>query len=201
MKEFIFDEKTHTYKIIEDGRTRILPGVTKILEDEGFINPSPYWREEHAERGRIVHKICALHDQGGVDESTIDEEYRGYYESYLIGCENLKIDRRYFVAIERPMATDEYAGMPDRVYMDDRLIIPEIKTGSASPWHGVQLISYLDLALANELFDLSIAKKKLLGLYLKRDGRMPSIVDYSIDLNLWRSVLKVHLWKKEKGYG
>lgn len=78
---FQFIPESHTY--LENGR--VVPSVTQILERAGLVCYSHIPTEilEHkAEIGTAAHAACHYHDEGDLNESTIDEEVIGYLEGW-----------------------------------------------------------------------------------------------------------------------
>ena len=138
----------HTYYV--DGI--VTPGVTEILKAGGYGNPQDangYTIPDEvidnaAERGVMIAKAIELYNDDSLDWDTVDEELVPYIQAYESWCE-----KTGFV----PVAQEEliyvpkhgYCGTLDiRGYINDRLTIIDIKTGSAGlkPWHRYQLAAY-----------------------------------------------------------
>lgn len=106
-----FDAAAHTYRV--DGRA--VPHVTAITDtliDFGGIAPAVL--ETARDRGTAVHLACQYHDEGGVDESSLDPALIGYlagYRAFLAesGARWDAIEKRVYSGKFR------YAGTLDRV--------------------------------------------------------------------------------------
>jgi len=126
-----------TSRDLSEGRG--FPHVTEILS----ILENHNWTPEFAlERGRHVHKACALldgwGDGSGLDWDTLDVAIRPYLEAYvsfkkLYQFEPGRIEERIM------SHTYRYQGTPDRVNQKE---IWEIKCGPPRPVTGIQLAAY-----------------------------------------------------------
>lgn len=111
MTDIVFRESDHTYW---EG-TLPVPNVTRIIGGLEDFEGIPMSILEHAsERGKAVHRATELHDQGILDEDSIDDEVRPYLEAWTAflghtGAVVLAIEKRVFCPKHR------YAGMLDRI--------------------------------------------------------------------------------------
>ena len=152
-----FDEDTHTYRMGE----RIVPSVTQILADLGFIN-TDFFDDASADRGRKVHKLTELWDQEALDEDSVDPRLKGYLDAWI---SFVRKEGFAWIAIEKRIfhPTYWYAGTLDRKGVNQRgkTILLDIKTGVPSKWHSFQLGGYLLCEPADEIWTV----------HLKKDGR------------------------------
>jgi len=160
--EIQFDAATHTYRV--DGRPA--RGVTSVLKASGLMsdfllrNPDTYAMN----RGTQAHKATELHDAGELDEDSLDPVLRPYLDGWKAWC--AATGWKPFAREERVgNATLGIAGTLDGRGFIDRIkgpVIVDIKTGSASAWHGPQLGGY-SLCMTTP--------HRLLAVYLSDDGR------------------------------
>lgn len=107
--ELEFIEDIHRYRF----RGTILPSVTTILKDEGFIDTS-FYNEYGRTRGTYVHKARYLDDCGELDEDSIDPAI----EPYLQAWRKFRAESGFTPIIsEVPMVCTSllYAGTPDAI--------------------------------------------------------------------------------------
>ena len=188
MKSLTFDETTHVYKL--DGA--ILPSVSTILEAAGVVDKR-FFKPEHAERGKVVHRITELMDHGTLDWSTVDEKTWGWVEAYQKFQDEVGYPMRDFDLIEWMLyhATLLYAGTADRLSHDGDLI--DIKSGVPAEWHGLQLEGYREALLSQ-----GHIVKRLWCLYLKEDGTFKKdrdLIEYEPERDAWLACVEVCGWK------
>ena len=124
MDRLKFDSEKHEYTV---GGLR-LPSVTEILT-EVFQTPQ-YGEEYHMTRGSYVHLATELYDQGKLDESTVDDTIRPYFEAWKkfraeTGFVPEEIELRLY------SETLRFAGTLDRIgTLGTHKILLDIKTGS-----------------------------------------------------------------------
>lgn len=114
--ELEFIEDIHRYQF----RGIILPSVTEILKDEGFIDTS-FYNDYGRTRGTYVHKARHLDDRGELDDDSIDPAI----EPYLQAWRKFRNESGFTPIIsEVPMVCISlmYAGTPD--------VIGEFPTGT-----------------------------------------------------------------------
>ena len=134
--------------------------TTEIIKLSGCMPSTVLIDEYYMQRGTAAHHATALHDQGTLDESTVDPAIAGYLSAW----KKFRADTKYTpVLIERPLLHDlyGYCGTLDRDGLD-------IKTGAAAPWHLLQASSYRELMNANGL--LTTANDGFITVYLSEDG-------------------------------
>lgn len=170
-----------------------LPGVTSVLEDAGLLDfgrANQTSLEIARERGRIVHKLTELDDEGDLDDESIEPGFAGYLEGWrrfrreceliLIGVEQKVWHRTY-----------RYAGTRDR-----RAIVRgvattlDIKTGARQRATGPQLAAY-------QAADPEAKNDKRLGVYLQDDGRY-DLEHYTgkSDLSVFLAALTLYNFKR-----
>ena len=183
-----FDVETHTYRL--DGRR--LPSVTGAIRAAGFLDDLTWFGSAAAlRRGRIVHALAAaVDDLGWTDPlrcpalpvgytsapreivvlradgrlaAACPSELVGYFRGYVAFRQ---MYRGRWSAVERPIARGDlgYAGTPDRIgILNGRPAVLEIKTGTASGWHGYQLAAY-------DMLDPLPFERLRVAVYLPGDG-------------------------------
>jgi hypothetical protein len=107
--ELEFNEELHRYQF----RGSILPSVTGILKDEGFIDAS-FYTEYARDRGSYVHKAIEFWEENILDEDTLDT----VLEPYVDAWKRFRRESRYEPEIiERPMINIPllYCGKPDSI--------------------------------------------------------------------------------------
>jgi PD-(D/E)XK nuclease superfamily len=151
------------------------PRVTDILKP---FSGSSYVPKDilgpAAVRGTVVHAICAEIAKGGwVPDGMIDEEYRGYVNSFKLWLE--KHIRKPIIIEKRFVHTYfKYTGQVDMVAegVDDNLYLIDLKTTSAPQRsHVPQMAAYKWLILHAQKIDIHAA----LIVYLDKDGAFPKI--------------------------
>lgn len=188
-----FDAEKHEYRF---GGV-VIPSVTQIMTGIGLYDlshvPERVLRES-ADRGTIVHCCIEWYEKGILDESSIDPELRGYFESYL-RMKDAKLLPEHPSAIEEQLFSAKYgyAGTLDQMYEDDW--INDLKTGVRDPGHGIQLSAYW-------LLKYGIITKKpreLTCSYLHADGSCGDLVRYDCEMPTWVSMLADYKWRERHG--
>ncbi len=123
-----FNAATHTYA----WAGQVVPSVTQILRPlYDFSSVPPGVLAAKAELGTMVHAACELHDQGRLDESSIDEDCLPYVEAYRAwrhasGAVILLNEQQVYHGMHR------YAGTLDRVVsIDDEEWVIDLKTSAS----------------------------------------------------------------------
>lgn len=104
-----FEKEGHVYT----AAGQVLPSITQILKDEGFIDTSHYddWSRD---KGSMVHLACHYDVTGELDEESLDPEIVPYLEAFrkFMKESGFKVDKS-----EVPAANlmYRYAGTPDLV--------------------------------------------------------------------------------------
>jgi hypothetical protein len=183
-----FDAATHTYTL----NGKILPSVTRILEDVKIINYDHipwHTRQMALERGSQVHLATQLDDELDLDESSLDGDYElpGYLEGWRAFRRAMDIER--FDHIEKRMHDPlGFAGTMDR-YIDG--IVLDIKTNEAPWWVRIQLAAYAHMAGKE---NLTVARR--MAVELHRDGTFKlfefPIADQRKDFQTFCAALRVY---------
>jgi hypothetical protein len=180
------DESTHRYSL--DGRRLI--GVTEalsILDDRWKVDSF------YLERGRLIHLATEYYDRDELDESTVDDRIRPYFEAYVkfkkdTGFEPYWIEHKLY----HPQYF--YAGKLDRIgLLNFRHALIDLKSGAKAKIDGLQAVSYRELARVN-----NIKVDKQFDLYLRDDGNY-SLVEVEkprLLLPVFLACLTVTRWKE-----
>lgn len=185
-----FDEELHEYRF----NGVVIPSVTTIISAVGlyeFDHVAAETLDVAAARGKVVHRCIEWYELGTLDESSIDPELYGYFESYLA-------TKAAGLLPERPESVEKrlfsrrfrYAGTLDQMFENDW--INDIKTGLPGAEHGLQLSAYW---LA-EYEDINCRPSRLTGTYLNRDGSVGKVLDYPYEPLAWLAVLTDYKWRK-----
>lgn len=193
MAELIFDAESHTYTL---GGVK-LPSVTTVLSAVGLYDfdfvPAETLRIA-AERGKIIHCCIEWYEQGELDESSIDPELAGYFESYLrMKDAGLLPDKPSAIEKRLYSAKYKYAGTLDQMFGSDW--INDIKTTLPGAEHGLQLSAYWLAEHENML----IKPRRLTCSYLHRDGSCGDLVEYRYEPLAWLAVLTDYRWREANG--
>jgi hypothetical protein len=162
---FRFDHDTHTYTV--DGQE--VPHITGLLEASGLTD-TRWFRDEHSDRGRAVHRLTADYDLGAltITETQPDTPYRGYLLAYR---KAIQVMHPVFDAIEEPSVHPgfRFGGRPDRRgQMYGLQGILEIKTGVPDPSHDIQ--TALQAILVEPIVKVPADAQIRVCLYLQRTG-------------------------------
>ncbi len=159
MPKLIFEPLSHKYRLVSgDGTSKIIPSVTQVLKGVGITKVSDFC--SGPERGSLVHKACALLDQGKDAEL---QALDGLPEimPYLEAWQSFKNDgwpsgEQDFIKIEEVMYRSSpyfvFAGTPDRVTASNYIF--DIKTGAWQWGYEVQLVAYRHL-VGNHITELA----------------------------------------------
>ena len=190
MEPVDFDEATHTYT---QGGVK-LPSVTSIIRAAGLM-PDFYGKgnETAMLRGTLVHRVCEFHDEGDLDESTVDPAIAGYLDAWKkfradTGFKPDKIEWRNAHPLYR------YAGMVDRIGSFGGLpSVIDIQTGAPDPWMGVQLAAYEGLVTSAN----PVGPHRRLGVHLTSEGKYSvSRFEDASDWPIFLSALGLYNWRK-----
>lgn len=186
--ELKFDEAAHRYTV----GGKIIPSVTQIISAVGLYEFDFVSRQTlaiAAERGRCVHTYIEWHEQGVLDEDSIDPDLQGYFDAYLAAKAAGEIPAAP-TAIEKRVysAKYEYAGTLDQMF--GKAWIHDHKTGVESPTHGLQLSAYW---LA-EHPDFRDKPERLTCGYYRNDGSY-KIVEYPYEPLAWLAVVADFRWR------
>jgi len=195
MKEYLYKPETHEY-FINGAR---VPSVTQVLPYNFYGNES----ESKRLIGQYVHRMIELHDCNNLDEDTLHPVLRGYLKSYKLLTdfkeENVICD--YKTGVRHPCVELQLAGY--------YILVTEGVTGNGNIVPG----TYNELSLFHPIYlfagtidylHYETAEKttQIKAIYLKEDGSMPQIEDYTKDLGrstqIFLSFLTCYKWRKEK---
>jgi len=182
---FTFDSITHRYL----HGTRRVQSVTGLIKAAGLLGPAAeFYSQEAAERGTRVHQACCDLDRGNT--LSMNQEEALYLDSYK---QWLTLVSPIWTSMEEPRYSERYdfAGTADRLgTINGKPVVIDFKTGSAAPWHGIQL------ALYDILYDeLPPMVRRRIVLHLRKDGRIPQTVEYSSKADYstaWNLVIRGH---------
>ena len=201
MYRLSFDEETHAYSLGRGGNYPPLPipSVTQVLQENGLY--SSYARNNNSliamGRGRHIHKITELYDQGLVGPMDVDGEEAGYLSAY-----RSFITEHQFVptTIEKKLFHPAYlyAGTIDRVgtlVIDKEEIkaVIDIKTGEPHPATNLQLSAYLQMAVAN-----GSKATHVFALHIDSTGKYRLLPDPNPDFSfhVFLAALTMFNWRK-----
>jgi len=195
MKEYLYKPETHEY-FINGAR---VPSVTQVLPYNFYGNES----ESKRLIGQYVHRMIELHDCNNLDEDTLHPVLRGYLKSYKLLTdfkeENVICD--YKTGVRHPCVELQLAGY--------YILVTEGVTGNGNIVPG----TYNELSLFHPIYlfagtidylhyETAGKTTQIKAIYLKEDGSMPQIEDYTKDLGrstqIFLSFLTCYKWRKEK---
>ena len=190
---FVFDEKTHVYKL----DNRPLVSVTQTLKGAGLVEYdnlpiSKDVLERSRIRGKAVHAACHYFDEGDLKRETLDPALVGYVAAW----EKFKVESGVIIEqIEKAMyhPTYLYAGMLDRVLVRaGRRGVYDIKTYECAAWTALQLAGYELMARP-----VDEAPWERWGVWLKPDGnyKMEQFKDRT-DAQVFLACLTVTNWRR-----
>ena len=198
MKEYLYKPETHEY-FINGAR---VPSVTQVLPYNFYGNES----ESKRLIGQYVHRMIELYDCNDLDEKTLHPALKGYFESYKLLTdfkeENVICD--YKTGVRHPCNELQLAGYyilaTGGVAKDGKIVPGTHGTyNELSLFHPIYLfagtIDYLHYETAEKTTQIK-------AIYLKEDGSMPQIEDYTKGLGrstqIFLSFLTCYKWRKEK---
>lgn len=167
MPAFRFDAYQHEY--IDAVNNEVLPHITGLLKADGLVDDR-WFKEEHSERGRVVHTLTADYDLGAItDIASVVSEGKGYLAGHV---KAMAILRPRFVHIEVPFVNWRYrfGGRPDRVLqVDGGWGVLDVKSGTKTP--AAQVQTALQSILMED--ELKVPARSILrwALYLSKDGK------------------------------
>lgn len=186
METLTFDEKAHEYRLGE----RKLPSVTRLLKDAGLIDER--WSSDAAmKRGSYVHQMIEFHDEGDLNEQSLDPTLLPYLNAWVqfkkeSKCEILSIEERVF---NRAYL---YAGTLDRrVMVNGKEWVLDVKTGTKMDHHSIQICLYA------MCFERPLLRG---GIYLKDNGSYKlEPFDDSSDIQVAKAAITLASWKRAHG--
>lgn len=186
-----FDPVEHRYWL--DGRP--VPSVTQVLAGAGLVDWT-YCNDYARERGSLVHKAVAIELRGGLDWSSVPEEFHPYISAELQAIEDLGAE---VVDSERLLVSKLHgcAGTLDRVVrVNGDLWLWDLKTGPVVPAYALQTAAYADMYQEETAQRI----KRRYGLRANSDGTYELIpfTDRQ-DIVNFHAALRVVQWKRAKG--
>ena len=200
--EIEFDPALHKYVVagVE------YPSVNQVLQDDGIVDTA-WFREGSAEKGIRVHWICEQADKDFSGMRLFMDDTLEEYEGYLDAWEDFKEKSGFVVSlIETPLYSKVLgiAGTLDRIgFLNDKLTIIDIKSGTKLKWHGLQLAGYKmlleHLTFPGEPCIPWMAHTELRGVYLKKTGKW-TMHDYTADEYLSDMIICINMHKLKRKY-
>ncbi|KKK84205.1 hypothetical protein LCGC14_2785700 [marine sediment metagenome] len=194
-----FDEALHKY--YHNGIE--VPGVTGILDDEGFIDYSKIpkkKRDFYMKRGSNLHSVTELHDRNLLKESSITEEQGVRLESW----KRFKKDKGfeiYTIESVRFNRSMWYCGTEDRagrfikgdIALRDRPVCLDLKGIQAENWTRIQTAGYV-LTRTNWREWIRCA------ITFSKDGEYQfHLFQEDHDYRIFKNAVQNHAWKKTNG--
>lgn len=177
----------------------VLPGVTSILLEEGFVD-SRWWTEHARDRGTYVHACLQALHEGDLDESRLLSGYAGYVTGY-----KMFLVEKGFVAtdVERPVCSISrmFAGVLDLVGVfrgRPTLALLDVKTGD--PGEAVKLQTAAYQFAYHEEVGVYVPERYSLQLF--REGRYklsPPFLDPA-DQTTFLSAVNCWWWRRNHGH-
>ena len=187
--ELQFDAEAHRYTL----NGVILPSVTQIISAVGLYEYDYVSAETlavAAERGRYVHEMIEMFEEGTLDFDTIDPELEGYFNAYLdMKAAGVIPARASLIEARLYSKKYMYAGTLDMLFEEERWI-HDHKTGEESPVHGLQLSGYW---LAKHP-DFNDKPNRLTCGYYRKD-RSYKLVEYPYEPFAWLAILADYKWR------
>lgn len=190
-KVVTLNAETHTYTD-QDGNV-VRPSATELLKWAGHINDTHY-DAYGAHRGSMVHLACQLHNEGDLNEDTIDPVIMPYYQAYVrfLFDTGFKVLRGEFIAYNealgivcKPDIEGYWPGTKTKCLID-------LKSGKLMPWTGLQLAFQR----------LAIGEPRLrYGLELKKNGKykLHPFVDRSDETVILHDLSRYRQMEKGEG--
>lgn len=160
-----FDPVLHEYR--HNGI--IIPSVTQILKEAGYIN-SDWYSAEARDRGSAVHDLCERYIKGirqdDIGRLLENLEYVNAFSSWInkVGAYPIETECLVHNTINGKM----YGGKFDLLCeIKGKRILVDYKTGAKAKWHPLQLAGY---SLASFEDGSRVNPDGVAALYLKADG-------------------------------
>ena len=130
-------DNAHIYRIDET----VVPGVNEVLQAVGLVN-TDFIPNGHAERGKAIHKACALIAEDRIDWDSVPEDYMEYINNYWEWMDKYN---PIIISVEKMLYHSllAYAGTLDLVVeIDGDTWVIDLKTGSKMKQYPLQLTAY-----------------------------------------------------------
>jgi len=187
MPNLNLDMTTHTYTF-GDRKLISVTQALSILDNRWKVDP---W---YLERGRLIHLATQYYDWDELDESSVDENIRPYFDAYVKFRGDTGFKPTY---IEHKLYHPKFLyGMTiDRIgFLNNRSVMIDLKSGAPVRVDELQGAAYLEGCLAN-----GIEVKAGFDLYLHDDGtyKLEPIKNPKLLLPIFLGLLRVVQWKEE----
>lgn len=188
LPECEFDAATHTYRI--DGN--VVPSVTQVLREAGFID-ARWYTEEGRARGEAIHIVTELYDKGTLREDADLGELAGYlaaWKKFLADTGAEVVENECTVW----HTTLKYAGTMDRLVIWNKVdAIGDIKGGGVGKWEPIQTAAYAGAR------DPRRPPPKRFAIHLRDNGKytLKEHTNFARDFDVFRGALIVANWKRE----
>lgn len=162
---------------------KVKPRVTEILRKLGLSKSYDGVSDFYRDRGTACHKAIELYLSGELDESSIDESYKGHFEGFL------KFQKENSLGIfqtEVHLENEDYQGTIDLI--SEHGIYDWKCSKSHDKVAEIQGAGYKKLAKSNLPFRV---------VQLPGDGSY-EVIEYESSTELWDAVWKLWEWKKGK---
>lgn len=190
----VFEEEPHEYRIND----MPVVSITQAMRDAGIVDhraPDPVAME----RGRLVHLMCHLYDQGRLDLTSVDPMLAPYFNGWPRFC----LDHAWEpLASECPLGQTLfsgihwYAGTPDKYgKAHGKCAIVEIKTGGTPPWVGLQLAGQEVLLRANNVLVPGPVRRICVTLPGDNTYKLTNWTETS-DQHVFLSAVAISNWKR-----
>lgn len=136
-----------------------VPGVTEVIERVGLVDYSAPWFTEKAKHyGIVVHKACALIDQGVLDAATVDPRIRPDVDAYLRWRDLMGPMEPVDIETPRHHPLIWFAGTLDVSFQgqQNRLLVVDRKRGFADKTCAIQTAAYALLQSHHHNIPLSL---------------------------------------------
>ena len=152
-------DENHVYRL----GGRVVPSVTQVIN---AVIPGWQANQYYLDRGSALHLACRYHDEGRLDENSVDpaiagrleawKKFRAEFKSDVLHCE---------LSLAHPVYS--FAGTLDRVFDSDQdgITIVDLKS-SISPQVRLQLAAYCALFYES----VNALPKKAAAVELREDG-------------------------------
>lgn len=184
----VFDEEQHVFYL---DKYRI-PSVSQIMRHAGIQPDVSFLPKEFLERGSFVHWITELVDQGIMDWNLIPVEMVPFVSAYEMFSDNNKIE--VFESEKIVFNADMiYAGILDRVWtINGTRQLSDIKTGTYTKWHKVQLTAY----------NLTQQEENISSLYLTKEGnyQLKTYPENYPNKGVWEAAVKLYWYSRERDH-
>lgn len=154
----------------------LLPRVTGVLHDVGFVDPQ-WYTDEARKRGTAVHVACHHDDENDLAEDKWDPAILLYVQSWRLAREAAGFSE--MIAIEKRLTSTIYGftGTPDRVLRlrSGLVAVIDLKSGAPHRATSIQTAGYA--LLVREALGLRVDKRY--AVHLQADGSIGKLVPYN----------------------